>query len=154
MFHVSCFMITIEKILLGYDPELNNLLPALKKISAGFGYVSEKEAEKVADYFSIPLAQVYEAASFYDEIKVKKQPLLVIQVCSSTNCAVSKSFAIAKEIENYFRIKAGDDSNPQVKLELISCLGRCGEGPIVIINDKIYTGVTVSLVHGILEEYL
>ena len=147
-------MATVEKILLEFDPQKDSLLPALKKISAGFGYVSEKEAEKVADYFSVPLSQVYETASFYDEIKVKKQPSLVIQVCSSTNCAVSKSFAIVKEIESYFRIKTGDDSNPQVKLELISCLGRCGEGPIVIINDKIYTGVTKSSVMGILEEWI
>jgi len=145
--------ITIEKILLEFDPEPKNLLPALKKISAVFGYVSQNDAHKLADYFSVPMNQVYETATFYDEIRVKKQPGLLIQVCSSTDCAVNKSFEIVREIENFFKIKVGDEFNPKVKLEVISCLGRCGEGPIVVINDKVYLMVTVSSVHGILKEY-
>lgn len=146
--------LTTGKILLEFDPEIKNLLPALKKISAAFSYVSLKEAEEVARYFSIPLSKVYETASFYDQIKVKKQPDLVIQVCSSTNCAVRDSFKIIKEIENYFRIKGGDEFNKKIKLEIISCLGKCGEGPIVLVNGKIYEQVNVSGVHRILEEWI
>jgi NADH-quinone oxidoreductase subunit E len=151
---------TTEKILLEFDPELRNLLPALKEISAGFGYVSQIDAQKIADYFSTALSQVYETASFYDEIKIKKQPGLVIQVCSGPNCAINNSLKIVSEIENYFRIKAGDEShayrqagNPKVKLEVVSCFNQCGEGPIVVVNDKIYKQVTVSGVHKILEEW-
>ena len=144
---------TAEKILLEFDPEAKNLLPALKKISADFGYVSPSDAEKAADYFSLSLSRVYETASFYDEIKTKKQPDLVIQVCSGADCAMNSSFGIVSEIENYFRIKAGDEFNPKVKLEVISCLERCEEGPIVVINGKIYSQVTVSGVHRILEEW-
>lgn len=145
---------TIQRILLEFDPDVKNLLPALKKISAAFGYVGEKDAEKIADYFKLPLSKVYETASFYDQIKVKKQANLVIKVCSGGNCAVNNSFAVVREIENYFKIKEGDEFNPKVKLEVISCLGRCGEGPIMIVNDKVYTGVTQSGVHGILEKWL
>lgn len=145
---------TTEKILLGYDPEPKNILPALKEISAGFAYISEKDAQKAARYFSVPLSKVYETASFYDQIKTEKKPLAVIQVCGSTHCAISKSFEIVSEIENYFHIKAGDENNSKVKLEIISCLGRCGEGPIVVINDKVYSNVTRSSVVGILEEWL
>jgi len=145
---------TIEKILLEFDPVTINLLSALKKISAVFGYISEVDAQKTADYFTLPLSKVYETASFYDLINTKKQPNLVIQVCSGTNCTVTGVRDIIYEIENYFHIKAGDENNPRVKLKVISCLGRCGEGPVVVINSKVYERVTVSGVHGILEEYL
>jgi len=144
---------TAEKILLEFDPEIKNLLPALEKVSADFGFVSEADAEKIADYFSLPLARVYETASFYDTIRIKKQPNIVIQVCSGANCAMNSSFAIVAEIENYFRIKAGDEFNLKVKLEVISCLERCGEGPIVVVNGKVYTNVTKSSIYGILEKY-
>jgi len=147
-------MMTVEKILLEFDPEISNLLPALKKISAGFGYISETDAQKLADYFSVPLSRVFETASFYDEIKTKKQSSVVIQVCSSTHCAVKKSFEIVREIENYFKIKAGEDNNSMIKIEVISCLGQCGEGPVVVVNDKIYTNVTKSSVAGIMEEWI
>jgi|GEM_PF-410007 len=152
--YVLCAMITIEKILLEFDPITSNLLPALKKISAAFGYVSKDDAKKIASYFSLPLSNVYETASFYDLIETEEQPFLVIKVCSGTHCAVSRSFDIVREIENFFKIKAGDKFNPKIQVEVVSCLGRCGEGPIVVINDKVYEKVTLSGVHGILEEHL
>ena len=135
---------TIQKIILEFEPEMENLLPALKKISAVFGYVGEKEANALADYFGVPESKVFETASFYDEIKTEKQPEILIQVCSSANCAVNDSFSIIKEIENSFKIKVQE----------ISCLGRCADGPIMVVNGKIYEKVTKSSVHGILEEYL
>lgn len=145
-------VITTEKILLEFDPEKRNLLPALKKVSAAFGYISELNAQKTADYFKLPLSKVYETASFYDQINVEKKADLVIQICSSPDCALGGSLKIVKEIENYFRIKAGSDSNPKIKLEMISCLGRCGEGPIMTVGDKVYTNVTKSSIYGILEK--
>lgn len=145
---------TIEKILLNFDPEMKNLLPALKKISAGFGYVDETAAQKVADYFSIPLSKIFETASFYDLIKTKKQPSLVIQVCSGANCAIESAYKIIREIENQLHIKAGDEFNPNVKLEIISCLGQCGSGPVMVVNGNVFTRVTPSSVDGILRGYL
>lgn len=147
-------MKTVEKILLEFDPEEKNLLPALKKISAVFGYISKDEAKKIASYFSLSLTQVFETASFYDLIKVKKQPALVIKVCSGTNCTMDGSRRIIKEIENFFRIKEGDDFNPKVKLEVMSCLGQCGEGPAVVINGNVYTKVTASGIDDILKSYI
>ena len=146
--------ITVEKILVDFDPELKNLLPALKKISASFGYVGEKEAEKVADYFSTPLSKVYETASFYDLVNTKKQPPLLIQVCSGANCAVKSAYKVIAEIENQLHVKAGDEFNPKVKLEVISCLGQCGRGPIVVVNDNISTKVTPRNVRDILRNYV
>ncbi|MDQ1284359.1 MAG: iron-hydrogenase subunit gamma [Patescibacteria group bacterium] len=147
-------MSTVEKILLEFEPETRNLLPVLKRISAAFGYVSQKDAQKAAKYFDLPLSRVYETVSFYDLINIKKQPELTIEVCSGTNCAVNGSFEIIREIENLFHVKAGDENNPRIKLEIISCLGQCGEGPVVVVNGKVYTKVTVSGVHGILKEWV
>ena len=144
---------TIEKILLEFVPEAKNLLPALKKISASFGYISEMDAKKIADYFELPLAKVYETASFYDLLSTKVQSRLEIKVCSGGDCVLGNSVEIIREIENYFRIKAGDEFHPKVRLEKISCLGRCGEGPIMMVNGKVYEKVTVSGVHRILSEW-
>lgn len=145
---------TIEKILLDFDPEMKNLLPALKKISASFGYIDEIDAQKIAEYFSVPLSKIFETASFYDLIKTKKQPSLVIQVCSGANCAIESAYKIIREIENQLHIKAGDEFNPKAKLEVISCLGQCGSGPVVVVNGNVFTRVTTSSIDGILRGYL
>jgi NADH-quinone oxidoreductase subunit E len=144
---------TVEKILLQLDPEKTNLLLALKKISAAFGCVTKDDAQKLADYFSLPLAQIYETASFYDLIKLNKAAILEIRVCSGGDCALGRSAAIIREIENYFKIKSGDGFNPKVSLEIISCLGRCADGPIMIVNDQVFEKVSVNSVHEILRNY-
>lgn len=144
---------TIEKILLEFDPEAKNLLPALRKIGSSFGYISEADAGKVADYFELPLAKVYETASFYDLLSTKTRARLEIKVCSGGDCVLGNSVEIIREIENYFRIKAGDEFHPKVRLEKISCLGRCGEGPIMMVNGKVYEKVTKSSIYEILDKY-
>ena len=145
--------VTVEKILVGYDQEPRNLLPLLKKISATFGYISEKDAKKVAAYFELPLAKVSEVASFYDLIRIKKTASLEIKVCSGGDCCLGGASSVMQEIENYFRVKSGDEFNLKVHLEKMSCLGRCGEGPVVVVNGKVYEKVTVSGVHRILGEW-
>jgi len=145
---------TTEKILLEFDAQSKNLLPALRKIDANFGYIGEDDAQKAADYFSVPLSQVFETASFYDLIKTKKQPSLVIQVCSGANCAVKSAYKVIREIENQLHVKAGDEFNPKVKLEIISCLGQCGSGPVIIVNGNVFTQVTPNNVDDILRNYL
>jgi len=147
-------MKTTEKILLNYDPEKENLLPVLKEISSFFGFISEKNAQKIADYFSLSLSQIFETASFYDFLKVKNSPQIFIKICSGTVCATVGTRKIIKEIENKLKIKIGDDFNPRIKLETASCLGHCGEGPIVIVNGQVYKKVTVSSIHEILEKYV
>jgi len=144
---------TVEKILLEFDPEKRNLLPALRKISASFGYVNEQEAEKVADYFSISLSQVYETASFYDLLRTKKEASLVVKICSGGNCAVNNSFRLISVVERILGIKVGDDFNPKKKIEIVSCLGKCGEGPIMIVNGKVFEKVKPAKVQEILEKY-
>lgn len=145
--------LTVEKILLEHDPNAQNLLPALKKISTAFGYISEKDALKVANYFELSLAKVYETASFYDLLKTKMLATLEIKVCSGGDCNLNGSIEIMREIENYFHIKAGDENNPKVRLKKISCLGRCAEGPIVVVNGRAYEKVTKSSIYEILDNY-
>lgn len=147
-------MKNISKILLDFEPEMENLLTALKKINAIFGYVSQEDAKIIADYFGVPESKVFETMSFYDEIKDEKPVQILIQVCSSANCAVSGSFGIVEEIENFLKIKSGDDSHSKIKIEEVSCLGCCGDGPVMMVNGKVYERVSKSSVHGILEEYL
>lgn len=146
--------LTIEKILLDFSPSAGNILPVIQKVSAAFGYVDEKNAEKIADYFSITKSQVYETASFYDLTKTKKSSQMMIQVCFSTHCALNHAAEIIAEIENILHIKAGDENHPKFQLEKISCVGRCGEGPIVIVNGKVYERVMVAMVRGMLEEWI
>jgi NADH:ubiquinone oxidoreductase subunit E len=145
---------TVEKILLGFAPDLKNLLPVLKEISASFGWVEKKNAQKVAKYFQISLSQVFETASFYDLIKIKKGATVEIKVCSGANCATRSAYRVLKEIENVLGIQEDDRFNANIRLEVMNCLGQCGQGPVMIVNDTVFLRVTPRKVKDILQEYL
>jgi len=145
---------TVEKILLEFDPEKSNLLPALRKTSASFGHVDEKDSQKIADYFKVNLTKVYETASFYDLLKTKKGAALLVQICSGGNCAVNNSFKLIQSVERFLGVKAGDEFNPKKRIEIISCLGRCGDGPIMIVNGKFFEKVIPSKIEEIFKGFL
>jgi NADH-quinone oxidoreductase subunit E len=146
-------MLSLEKMLLEFDAESRNLLPALSKISAGFGYVSPEQALTVADYFRVPLSRVYEVASFYDLVAVKKPAALVVQVCSSPNCCDRASLELIRKLENHLRIKAGSDHNPREHLEVMSCLGQCDQGPVMKINGRVFTNVDFATAVELIEKF-
>jgi len=147
-------MQSIEKILLEFDVESRNLLPVLKKTSATFGYINNDHASIIASFFSLPLSRVFEVASFYDLILVKKKPTLMIQICDSPNCGYRASISIIKSLERHLRIKEGDASNPKVRLEAISCLSHCKEGPIMIINGETFMNVNSHLAIDLVNKFL
>lgn len=144
----------INKILLKFEPNKKNLLGAIKEIARAKSFFSIDEAEKVASYFKLSVAEVFSAASFYDEIKTKKPANVVIQFCDSPNCQTKNVEKIIKEIEMVYHQKVGDENNRKFKIERMSCLGRCLDGPIMMVNGNIYERVDSARAIDILKNYL
>lgn len=144
----------VHKILLNYEPKRHNLLPAIKEINKQKNFFSVDDARRVSAYFKIPEAEVFSAASFYDEINVKKPAIAVVQFCDSPNCQVKNVEKIIKEIETLYRQKTGDDFNAKLKIERISCQGRCLDGPIMIVNGNIYEKVDSGKAIEIIQRYI
>ena len=144
----------LKKILLNFKPEPDNLLPALKKIQKKNKYLSQSDCEEVAEYFSLPLARVFSAASFFDEIKTKKSGKIIIRVCTDGPCLEKNSVKVARQIELILGIEAENDAHPKYKLEYMSCQGLCDEGPVVEVDGNIFEKVKAELVDDIIRNYL
>jgi NADH-quinone oxidoreductase subunit E len=144
----------IQKILLKFEPKPENLLSALKEIQKENGYIEKKECEAVAQYFSLPLAQVFSTASFFDQLKTKKESKKIIKVCSGGVCLSGKSVEIVRQIEMLLKIEMENDAHPKYKLEMMSCVGLCDRGPVVMIDDQIFEKVKPETVDDILANYL
>jgi NADH-quinone oxidoreductase subunit E len=145
---------SIQKILLEYEPKPENLLRAIKEINKDQKYISEKDSREIAEYFSLPLARVYSLASFFDLIKVRPERKKIIKVCSGGPCVMEKSFEIIRQIEMLLKIEAENDAHPKVKLEPMSCQGRCDRGPIMMIDDQVFENVEPETVDDIILNYL
>ncbi|MCX6766341.1 MAG: NAD(P)H-dependent oxidoreductase subunit E [Candidatus Moranbacteria bacterium] len=145
---------SIQKILLKFEPKPENLLGVLKEIQKENGYIGKKECEGAAGYFSLPLARVYSTASFFDQMKTKKESKKIIKICSGGPCLGEKSMEVARQIEMLLKIELENDARAKYKLELMSCAGLCDRGPIVMIDNQIFEKVKPETVDDILANYL
>ncbi len=141
---------TIQKILLRFPPEDKNILRAVKAINEAFGWVTEEAVGKIARYFEKSESHIFSVASFYDEINLEKPTLLTIEICDGANCQTRNADKIIEKVERFFKIKAGD-RNRNLSLKRMSCVGRCLEGPIVKINNKIYSKMTINKVIALIQ---
>ncbi len=144
----------VNKILLEFKPDKNNLLDAIKAVARSKGFFSNEDAEKTASYFKLSVAEVFSVASFYDEIKTKEPSNVVVKFCDSPNCQSKNVEKIINEIEILYRQKVGDENNRKLKIERMSCVGRCLDGPIMMVNGNIYEKVNSATAIDILSNYL
>ncbi|MBD3244807.1 MAG: hypothetical protein GF335_02325 [Candidatus Moranbacteria bacterium] len=145
---------TIQKILLQFEPKRKNLLSALHEVNKQFGYISNQNSYKICDYFSVSPSKLYSFITSSDVLRDQKPPLLEIKVCSGGVCKMKGADKVIKEIENFLKIKADKIYNGKVEFKKISCLGKCLVGPVVIINGTMYEKVNPSMVDDILKNYI
>jgi NADH-quinone oxidoreductase subunit E len=145
---------SIQKILLEFEPKPENLLRAIKEIQKENRYISKNDCDEVARYFSLPLARVFSLASFFDDVKTKKETKKIIKVCSGGPCLMENSVEIMRQIEMMLHIEAENDAHPKWKLEYMSCRGLCDQGPIVMIGDQVFEKVRPEMVDNIISSYL
>ncbi len=143
----------ITKILTKFEPEKENLLRVIKEINKQEGWISEKSVNLLAKHFNLKPAEVFSAASFYGEVNTQPVSRITIQICDSANCQLKNAEKIIQAVESFFHQKAGEQSR-KVKIERISCLGRCEQGPIMMVNGTIFEKVDPARAVEILRQYV
>ena len=93
----------LEKILYEYKEDKDNLIQILNDIQERYGFISTAAQMRVAEYLSIPFAEVYGVVTFYSRFTLKPKGKYNIAVCLGTACYVKGSEKILdrlKEIGN------------------------------------------------------
>ena len=145
---------SFQKIILQYEPKPENLLRVLETLQKENKHIEKKECEKIADYFSVPLARIYSFASFFDGIRTRKENKKIIRICSGGPCQMEDSVKVVRQIEMLLGLEAGNDAYPKYKLEYISCLGLCDRGPVVMVDENIFEKVKPEDIDDIVKNYL
>jgi NADH:ubiquinone oxidoreductase subunit F (NADH-binding)/NADH:ubiquinone oxidoreductase subunit E len=110
----------------------------------------------LADAMRLPMAEVYEVASFYAHFDIVKDgeprpPATTIRVCDSLSCALAGAEKLLAELT------ASADAN--VRVLRAPCMGRCDTAPVCEVNHRSVdhatpAGVAELLASGDLHEPL
>ena len=137
------------------------LIPILSEVNRAFGYIPVAAIAEVKtrlhladDGIFVHESQLFSVASFYHMLSTKPRGRHVVLFCESAPCHVMGGRELWKTICETLDLKAGETS-PDGKWSLVttSCLGACGVGPVMVVDDDMYGNVTPAMVPGILDRY-
>ncbi|MFY0992549.1 NADH-ubiquinone oxidoreductase-F iron-sulfur binding region domain-containing protein [Halomonas sp. C05BenzN] len=108
------------------------LIEHLHAIQDAHGHLSLVNLRALAAYMNLPMAAVYETATFYAHFDVVHDdqappPEVTIRVCDSLSCQLAGAATLEAEL------KAGIDP-ARVRVLRAPCMGRCETAPVVEVG--------------------
>jgi NADH-quinone oxidoreductase subunit E len=138
-----------------YPPERKRsaLIPLLLLvIQRERGFVDNAGVNFLAQKLDIQVSDVWETATFYSMINMRRVGKYHIQVCKTLSCRVRGEEEITEHICNRLGIHAGE-TTPDEKFTVsrVECLGSCGTAPMMQIGFDYHEDLTTEKVDRILD---
>jgi len=134
--------------------EKAELIPILHEINKTLGYISDDAIQELSKGMNIPTSHIYSVATFYRMLSTEPRGRHVIQFCESAPCHVVGGRLVWQKLTQELGLSKGETSDDNKwTLLTTSCLGVCGVGPVMVIDNDIYGNVTPDQVPEILSNY-
>lgn len=144
----------VEEIMEKYGADKNALIQILLDIQARNHWLPKPHLMWVAERLGVPLARIYQIASFYKAFSLTPKGRHKIRVCLGTACYVRKGQKILEAIERTLCIKAGETtSDGKFSLESVNCMGCCALGPVIEIDGRYYGELSTTKAVKVLSNY-
>ena len=112
------------------------LMPLLHAVQDTVGYVPPDAVSLIAHALNLSRAEVHGVISFYHHFRTHAPGRHVVQICRAEACQALG----ARALEAHAKKSLGIDfhqttQDGAVTLEAVYCLGNCGCGPSVLVDD-------------------
>jgi len=125
------------------------LIEYLHRLNDHFGVLHGRHLVALARQMNLPMAEVYEVASFYHHFEIVRgdqaqAPRLVLRVCDSLSCSMAGARALLAALPERLRAAGQGD----VQVQAVPCVGRCEQAPVAVVHQCPVPHATVD---GVLE---
>jgi formate dehydrogenase len=130
----------VQALLAGETIVRDRLIEYLHLIQDRYGYLSAQHMAALAEMLRVPMAEVYEVATFYAHFDVVKEgqtapAAITIRVCNSLSCEMAGASALYNALRN--------GVNPgQIRVVHAPCMGLCDKAPAVAVGHNYFGPVT------------
>lgn len=145
----------IESVLENYSfAQKDDLIPILQDIQDQVGYLSEEAIVEVGKYLDMSTSKIYGLATFYNKFRFSPKGKYHIRICNGASCHVNANSIILKELYKQLEtVNEGITKDGIFSIEETNCLGACGMGPVIAVNNKYYTKLDISKLKEIIDFY-
>jgi NADH:ubiquinone oxidoreductase subunit E len=130
------------------------LIPILNYVNRKLGYLPSDALAEISDRLKSSRSQLFSVASFYNMLSTKPRGKHVIQFCESAPCHVVGGREIWQALKETLNLEDGETTTDgNWTLVTTSCLGLCGVGPVIVVDDDAYGNVKPEQIKDILARY-
>jgi NADH:ubiquinone oxidoreductase subunit E len=144
----------LEYIIDSFKGKAGGLIPVLEQAQDLLDYLPIPVQKKIATGLNLPLSQVYGVVTFYSFFTMTPRGKHTCRVCLGTACYVRGGKNIHENLQKILGIKEGETTSDRLyTYETVRCLGACGLGPVVVIDEDVHGRVKPDKVKDLLAKY-
>ncbi|MFU2487737.1 NAD(P)H-dependent oxidoreductase subunit E [Thauera sp. WH-1] len=138
----------IEHLLGDRSRARDMLIEHLHAVQDARGHLSMAHLRALAHWMNLPMAAVYETATFYAHFDIVRDgeippPAVTIRICDSLSCQLAGAQALQSAL-------AGELDPEQVRVVRAPCMGRCDAAPVVEVGHRHLGDATPAAVRTLL----
>ena len=146
---------SIVSIIGNFAPrDKSNLIAILQQVQKAEGYITSEAVTSISSHLAMSRSQIFGVASFYSQFKFNPPGRNSIRICLGTACHVQGGDFLLNALHSEIGISPNETTpDGRFDLERVACLGCCALAPVVMINDDIFSNMSVVKLKEILIGY-
>ena len=135
--------------ILGVAPDQRDMLiEYLHLIQDSQGYLSQRHLTALAHMMRLPMAEVWEVATFYDHfdcVKDGEEPPapVTVRVCDGLSCQLGGAEALLSELQ--------DLNGKDVRIKRAPCIGACHKAPAAALGQHLIPNADRNIIEDVLK---
>ncbi len=125
----------------GARPEM--LVQVLVAFVERFGWITKDAVRQLAAELNLSRADVHGVVSYYHDFRTSPPGKHVVKICEAEACQSMGSRELSKHAQKSLGV-AMHESNDDVTLEPVYCLGNCACSPAIMVDGKTFGRVSTN----------
>ena len=144
----------LDGIIERFKGKPGGLIPVLEEAQVALEFIPLAVQKRIAAGLNLPLSRVYGVVTFYSFFTMTPRGKHTVRVCLGTACYVRGGKELTDVLEKQFGIKQGETTADRMfTLESVRCLGACGLGPVVVVDEDVHGRLKPGKIKEVLSKY-
>jgi len=142
---------TTSKIVAEFNNKPDMLVQILQTIVGRFGWIPDETIRQLAEELNLSRADVHGVVEYYHDFRTTEPGKHIVKICQAEACQAMGS----RKLTDYaMRTLAMDlhETENDITLEPVYCLGNCAWSPAVMINGKTHGRVDEARFNALLDD--
>ena len=134
---------TASEIIAGFENRPEMLVQILHAFMDRFGFISSDAVRQLGEELNLSRADVHGVVSYYHDFRTEPAGKHVVKICEAEACQAMGSRGLTEHARKSLGVGM-HESNENVTLEPVYCLGNCACSPAIMVDGKTFGRVSTD----------